>query len=287
VVTNGYFFFKLPLQSAGNQQQQFGPPAWKQATYLPGNYDQLWPLAVSPNEARAPEHHLVHMVVELVVDIQIIKVRMVCQLFPSCPSCWAAANYKWRDASVVQSPSHLLHTLPETTRPYVFLPDLWSYGSYKPQLIYFKIALKVMQGTNAAQGCDGTMSMRYTQWQSRKCDRCDGVHLDSKEGNIYTKQDLQKLWDFLQQPKVAEYFLPMTNSEQWCCSEASHQPWHWQLTTFLLAGTFLSHMSLCLWPFLTCHDCSTLLVVWIHLGITVSCTVTAHTHPSLNHLCIV
>ena len=58
------------------------------------------------------------------------------------------------------------------------------------------------------------MSMRYTQWQSRKCDRCDGVHLDSKEGNIYTKQDLQKLWDFLQQPKVAEYFLPMTNSEQ-------------------------------------------------------------------------
>jgi hypothetical protein len=46
----------------------------------------------------------------------------------------------------------------------VFRPtDVPSSGSYKPKLIYFKFALEVMQGTNAAQGCYGTMSMRYTQ----------------------------------------------------------------------------------------------------------------------------
>jgi hypothetical protein len=48
------------------------------------------------------------------------------------------------------------------------------------------------------------MMTRYSRGKPKKSNQ---IHLDGK-GNEYTKQDLQTLWNFLQQPKIAEYFLP-------------------------------------------------------------------------------
>jgi hypothetical protein len=48
------------------------------------------------------------------------------------------------------------------------------------------------------------MMMRYSHG---KLEKCNHIHLDGK-GNEYTKQDLQHLWNFLQQPKVVKYFHP-------------------------------------------------------------------------------
>jgi hypothetical protein len=88
-----------------------------------------------------------------------------------------------------------LYTLKQQD-PSLLLPDLPSQGPQK-WLICFKFALAPMEGTTIPQGCDGTMTTRYSHGKPEKCNQ---IHFDGK-GNEYTKQDLQTFGIFCSNPR--------------------------------------------------------------------------------------
>jgi hypothetical protein len=194
-----FLFRSAPTAGRNRQSQQSqGQSNWQRPPYLPGNYDQTQQTLTMASatsgtsggrgagRGRQSQSQGEHST----------------KTNPSIVRHAEQPLIKWRDTSIVTSPSHLLYTLKQQD-PSLLLPDLPSQGPWK-WLICFKFALAPMEGTTIPQGCDGTMTTRYSRGKPEKCNQ---IHLDGK-GNEYTKQDLQTLWNFLQQPKIAEYFLP-------------------------------------------------------------------------------
>ena len=194
-----FLFRSAPTAGRNRQSQQSqGQSNWQRPPYLPGNYDQTQQTLTMASatsgtsggrgagRGRQSQSQGEHST----------------KTNPSIVRHAEQPLIKWRDTSIVTSPSHLLYTLKQQD-PSLLLPDLPSQGPRK-WLICFKFALAPIEGTTIPQGSDGTMTTRYSRGKPEKCNR---IHLDGK-GNEYTKQDLQTLWNFLQQPKIAEYFLP-------------------------------------------------------------------------------
>jgi hypothetical protein len=196
---HSFLFWSASTAGRNQQSQQSqGQSNWQRPPNLPGNYDQTQQTLTTASAmsgtsgghgaGRGCQSHS--------------QGEHSTKTNPSIVRHAEQPLIQWQDTSIITSPSHLLYTLKQQD-PSLLLPDLPSQGPQK-WLICFKFALAPIEGTTIPQGCDGTMMTRYSRGKLEKCNR---IHLDGK-GNEYMKQDLQTLWNFLQQPKIAEYFLP-------------------------------------------------------------------------------